>query len=918
MMHQQSRCFFKLALVFGLIAGVLGGAWQPARAQTNVNAWSEPVNLSKSGQTVLSFITADSSGAMHAYWLDRLNGIQYSHNGGQGWSKPGKASFPITTGELTATGGRVLLLPRLIGGNRGWIYFFWQNGEGLHYSAANSANGRPITSWSGDILLANSSASYDVLMDANGVIHVVYVQPSDQKGSPAGVYYLRSVNYGSNWSLPVLLYASSYYRNLILETEAPPAENSVDLSLATLDDQKIIFVAFDNQPRKRVFVTRSLDNGVKWEDAFEVDAPLPGAGLTFPGQIHVSARAGQALLAWQVRQSDTVCFTYYRNSDDGGATWNAGQRVYTPFTGCAEQFDFLTQYSQSALLLSSANGLTYLNAWDGRSWAGYQLQSALSSFIDPETQDNVAFAVGGWAMKGGDQLAVIGNDRGAGGDTWFLLRPLDDVSSWFAGEPGWKITPEMELFSGSVSDLQVIGESSETLHAFWVQEEIVPVDTDVLVAVEPRRVVYYASLEDDRWSEPVQILRAPQLAALPGANAHRDDLTDLAVASGPDDRLWAAWKNSTGGEVYFSWARASAASSVAEWADPAVIATIPITATDFSMAVDRGGWIHIAYVVPVNEGRGVYLVQSHDQGKTWSNAVLAFDAQSQKWERVASPSLAAAADGSLWVLFSHQPVGSNALARGLYGIHSPDRGVTWSAPETVSLEHVLWNRMLVQPDLTLHRLWLEQKDGDQALLFHQESTDGGRTWGRVARISDAAGSPGPAAAAIDRAGQIHLAQLLEDSQQRLLLRYWLWNGGAWEVQDDYDLGEGRLDAGKNLVGLGISPLGRLGVVASRSLIGSDAYRWDSLLVGLDRPVTVPAVIATPLPPLPTETGEPQPSPSLPPAVTPTIDLAVLHQGNPSTGGGTMGGLIIALMASLFVIGVGAVVAVIRSRRRNGG
>ena len=296
--------------------------------------------------------------------------------------------------------------------------------------------------------------------------------------------------------------------------------------------------------------------------------------------------------------------------------------------------------------------------------------------------------------------------------------------------------------------------------------------------------------------------------------------------------------------------------------------TIPISATDLSVVIDRGGWIHVIYVIPVNEGRGVYLVQSRDQGKTWGNAVLAFDGQTANWERVADPSLAVAADGSLWALFSQQPVVNGEQASGLYSVHSTDRGVTWSSVETISKERVLQNRMLAHADRALHRIWLEQSGSSEAMLFYQVSSDGGATWGRVTRISDASDSPGPAAAAVDAAGQLHLVQILEDQQQRLLLRYWLWNGSRWDAQEDFDLGGGRLSTMAQ-VGLGITSKGQLGAAVGRALVGSDAYQPDSLLMGLSRPVTLPEIAATALPPLPTETATPPAAATETPAPTPT-------------------------------------------------
>jgi len=88
-------------------------------------------------------------------------------------------------------------------------------------------------------------------------------------------------------------------------------------------------------------------------------------------------------------------------------------------------------------------------------------------------------------------------------------------------------------------------------------------------------------------------------------------------------------------------------------------------------------------------------------------------------------------------------------------------------------------------------------------------------------------------------------------------------------------------------------------------------------VGFNRPVSLPQIVETPLPPLPTEVVEPSPQPSETPEATPTIDLTTLNQSGPSTGGSTVGGVVIALVASLLVIGGGAGIAITRSRKMRG-
>ncbi|GAP13448.1 protein containg BNR repeat-like domain [Longilinea arvoryzae] len=922
-MHSKIRhmfgCLFRLLGAACLGAGLLGGMVHPAQAQASIDGWSQPVNLSNSGETQAPIITADSSGVFHAFWLDRQAGFLYSHTTSTGWTKPRPVIFPVSRETILSRDLTGIGLPVLISAPRNREYLFWQSDGGLRYSVGSTANGRTLEDWQAGGFVSSSVADYDAMVDADGVLHLAYVQPEDLSGMPAGVYYLRSLDSGGSWSSPRQLYSSSYYRSLLqLDLSTVPPKNSVDIAVNQVGDEKTVFVAFDNQPRNRVLVARSLDGGTKWEEAVEVDGPSVTSGVSSPGDIHVSALGKDVVLTWQVKQSDTVCFSYFRSSSDSGSKWSANQRMNTPFPGCADQTNFITGYGPDSVLVTSASGLVYLSAWNGEVWSDYYLQPSLSSFTDPEALDTVTFGLTGFALSGTDQLVAIGFDSGSGKDTWVLTRSLKDIPSWFPSQLGWKAAETLQTLNEKVSDLQIVGNGSQRLHAFWTQDEILTVEAGALVQPVASQVVYYSYLENNRWSVPTMILRARQTSVAAGTAAQTNDVARLSVAMGPDDRLWAVWQNSPGGDTYFSWARASAAGSVNEWSASQAIATIPLNAGGYSVVIDRGGVVNVVYSVPVNEGRGVFLVQSWDQGATWSNPIQIFDGAAAGWQIVSNPVAAVAVDGSLYVLFGQQSAAGFGSIDGLSAAFSKDRGAAWSGAESVTTEQVLWYQVLAQDARIIHRFWMEKSADNQILLLHQFSGDGGVSWGRVERISDSRDEPRKVSAVFDSAGRIHLVQLIEDQQtEHLLLEYWLWDGESWNASDNRDLGAGVVDDVASL-STGITLEGALGTLLSRSVAGNDPYHLETMLLSVNRLVEVPKVVSTALPPLPTETALPLVKPTATQAPTPTIDSAVLQQGSPSSGGGTLGGLIIGLIASVLVVGGGFGYAFFRLRKRNGG
>ena len=69
------------------------------------------------------------------------------------------------------------------------------------------------------------------------------------------------------------------------------------------------------------------------------------------------------------------------------------------------------------------------------------------------------------------------------------------------------------------------------------------------------------------------------------------------------------------------------------------------------LVVDGASRIVVAYAVSINEDRGIYVVQSTDNGDTWSLPRQVFDAVRAEWERVEQPKICLGTDGILHLSF---------------------------------------------------------------------------------------------------------------------------------------------------------------------------------------------------------------------------------------------------------------------------
>jgi hypothetical protein len=658
-----------------------------------------------------------------------------------------------------------------------------------------------------------------------------------------------------------------------------------------------LYLTWDNRPRKEVFLSVSRDGGQTWTDPTLIDRPDPQRGLATPFNPMAAARGAGVMLSWQVGEPGASCRQYFQWSPDGGVTFSEPLPLLTQFFSCPQENKFFTSGDGNLVLMSTILDNVNLSAWDGERWSQPQLQGILRGFEDPQVLAQVRLGCRHFAISTNSRLYIVGCDQAGGGDVWITSRSLLDTESWLGTPPVWSSPEVVAENTNGFSDPLLVFDGAGNLHAFWSQVD------ESGTTLTGRSAIFYARWDGERWSNPTPIL----------ASAGEDYWRASAAYDG-ERRLLITWSGRDSGNVYFAWASASQALRSVEWTNPQVIPAIrPAGSTPFILS-GSGERVWITYTIPVNEGRGVYLVESLDHGITWSEPIVVFDAALAGWEMVDRPRLALTGDGNLHAVFERysQPGGSGSL--GLYYSRSEDGGETWNAPALVSESPLKWSHIYSDGAQTLHRLWQESGSG---AVWHAYSTNSGIRWSRAELLPALSRSSATASAAIDRGGLLHVFGSVQQTGGELVMQHWTRAGASWRAQESFQLAA---SSNQQVYGVSaaISPDGQLGLVyrlatvdaESRSPIERLAFTGRTLQV--DQAPPLPTLVPDPTP-TPTQTPTPGPQP------TPTIDPALLQQGEDVRGSGsgdnqTVGLILGAGLGTMLVaLGFGAVLI---AKRRN--
>jgi len=735
-------------LIFLIFLETSYGNVSKSYAQSLVN-WSDLVNLSGSGSASNPLLLIDQDGFFHVLWVDKIdkNYMYVESKDGLSWSSPKNIKFPFKVTDSP---------PVLVAGTDRLIHVFWRDEKNiLYYSKMLRDDFSNPTAWE-TISLAESVAEFDIVNDNQNILHLTYLRNENSDAAPAGIYYRQSNNNGASWSGAVKLYESQYFRSLA------PKDIHIRITVSGEPDAEKVFVAWDNQAQKRVFIAKSIDGGLSWAGAQQIIGPEADPGFSAPFNVEAHAVDNKVLILWQVEKLGARCTQYSQWSTDGGDHWDEPVKILPELTTCPEKMQFIMQDKNLSIFLFSAQGDLALIAWDGARWSRPQIQSKLSALSNPVTYDAILFRCQQMSFYA-DQLFVVGCDEGSGGDIWFTSRALDSLEKWFPPPSAWSPPTLLTFPSQKISSLSsVVYENN--INALWVQSLLSKTSIN-------ESNIQYARWDGKQWSKPVSIIQG--LNRLP---------TQLAATVDSQGKLLLTWVDN--GDLFFSWADSAVANTPTEWAQLIFLPSPSKLNSSPDILVDASGRIVVVYAVPLNEGRGIYAIQSTNFGETWSQPVKIFDAASANWDLVDQPKISLTGDGRLHILFTRYSALDDKQPMGLYYSRSMDGGNVWSEPMLVSEQSVQWSNIIGYDKQTVHRLW-QERDESTISTYHQISRDGGETWDSVIKISSIKGKIIRTTSDIDQAGNLHLIQLV--SEDGLVMQDWKSDGSRWMIQEIKDL-----------------------------------------------------------------------------------------------------------------------------------
>lgn len=803
-------------------------------AAQSADSWSEPENLSQSGSASDPSMVIDSDGVYHILWLDEFAGPIYVTGDGTEWSEPRLVNLPF--GDS---------IPTLASDDSGYIHAFWRDSEGtLYYGRARANAFHSPSAWGLRAQLAESALEMDVVKDDQGNMHLSYVRPIESSEFPAGIYYRQIRTGTSTWSSPVLLYESPYFRSLSVE------DSNVDVSTGLVDDQVQVYVAWDNQPRERVYLIKSGDGGQNWDIPREIDKPDTGIGTRGSANIRVDAGGSSVLLIWQANHNEANCDQFYQFSHDAGITWSSRQRMNEEFVVCPQDNQILAVEDGSLLLMKGIE--VYLQAWNGDIWSEPQYQQSLTAFIDPDTDRLVDFNCQQASIVGGASLYVVGCDDDVGKDIWLINRQLFDLESWYPEEAVWSAEASVTNREEKISSPALVSDSQERMHAVWSQSDSTSPDG-------LGDAIFYSRWEDGQWTPPEKVIDPSEGKA-----------EQPAITIGEQDQLFLVWSGGQDGEIYFSSADAGQAIVPSSWKEPVQLPSLSLAGSSPSIVVADEGVIYVAYAIPLNESRGIYVVISRDGGQTWSEPQQVFNAEAAGWSMVDGSRLASTDQDHLHILWTQSTLPSGRGPLALLYSNSVDGGDTWSAPQVIVENPVAWSQVVGIGDAVVQRIW-QETGSSGTTMWHEESLDNGESWFRTVPVSVFGDTEGYPSLTADGGGRLHLLLPVRRSAESIVVQHWLYDDGRWSAERNLELTFPTNVEIDSIVGQ-ISDSGNLGVLIADTLQFAENYSHQFQLSFFHRLLEIPTSANTQSQPTATSvTITPSPEatePSVQPTLTP--------------------------------------------------
>jgi hypothetical protein len=820
-----------------------GATWEypaPIAAPTQAPAvlrasddWSNATPLAAGAAQPFALVGAPD-GRQQAFWWDGA-GLKSARFDGQAWGQPLPLPIEMPAGPEGATVTVPLgEAPTIADDGRGHALALW-----LAAPAAGEANAlwysaMPVGGdvWSTPVALADDVLDWAFCADPAGGVHLLYVRVATQTVDAVEISYIGSAG-SAEWTLPQSVATS--------DLAGWWQGGAVTLTVAA-DGAGHIIAAWQGAS-SGPSLSASQDGGSTWSEAILLDDPEARPHLP----LLLAADKGEFILMWEPADSMTAVGVYQQHSQDGGLTWSSSQRVLDgPLLATADPSPLYASSGRTMLLTQGDQGRIALRAWLGAQggadvWGGWSQPRNLDlSFAEPDS-DRVLMLSGVEFAVAGSVLGGVGLDQD--GRLWALCLNLADLS--WASEPPQPWQEPTRLSEGTQlrGPATMVADGQGQFHALWSEQAATGGVSSALI---------YARHDGVRWTRPAAVLRSP------AGGANQPVLTVLA------DRLHAVWSGGAEGAIYTSSSFTRDAYAAGSWSEAETLPSPPdvVSLQEPHIVAGLDGALHVVYVAPLNEGRGVYYTHSEDAGASWSQAVAVFDAAAAGWAMVAEPTLAVDVDGALYVAWLRGALPIPSARLGVYLAHSHDGGTHWSAPMTLREGAFDAPKLVLSQRGVVHALWRDATG--TRVWWQRSSSDGGESWGAATQVRGTRGLIGQIAVLTDWNGTLHLlgAGLSASAAQPTLAQAtWRDAQGRWETEGSWLLG--RVTLGEEGVFAAFAPRqGRLGALVRVGFPGGEAIAPGWLY-------TERAIAPVTALPAPVAAREPTPTPGPTPVPTPT-------------------------------------------------
>ncbi len=854
MLGKRQVLQFGLMLTVGLLAGILG-IHQLAAAQSGVNLWTTPVNISKSGGASQPAIAVAPDGRLHALWWDSINGEEYAQTTtatGLDWTAPMTVTQIYGERRLVRsveTGKTSLVLQppldlQMLSDSEGRVYAFWRDVEKQLSSAEWDG-----TRWGDATVLADATLGIAPAADNKGAVHLVYVRSQDSPLGPPGLYY-RSTS-GQQWTDPVLVYTSLYYRTMNPE--------QVIASVASNGTGQVI-IAWDDPGSGQSMYVLSSDSGRTWGTPQGV-SKSPENPIVY-GYV-TSAPNGDFIVLGRDASAPGCKLNLWR-STDGGRTWAGPSLLSAEFSHCPQRMRFSLGSDSRLWLLglpplegAGASGdVAALAAWDGEAWS---VPGEVSwSFQDKATGREVSLGSLDLSLAG-PGVGVVGTN--AEGDVWAIRNALTLDLLAPAFKPVWDSSEAVsdQQTSAQVKDVPaLVADQQGRLYALW---------SETPALSEPGQALYIALRDNGRWSRSTRVFQpAATTESAPTGNASIQVAEQPALGLDSSSRLHALWRGGGQAEILYSWTSVGDALLPSTWSTPVALPMPGRPGSWPDLAVDPvSDGLYAIYAVPYNERRGIYFVQSNDRGTTWSSPTVVFDAAASGQDSVDKPRLMLDAETSiLHAVWLQTTLVGEPHGQAVMYARSTDKGQTWSAPVTLTVGASDWPRLAVVGADQIYVVWNRPPVGVDASTAPSEvrgifSSDGGQRWTESQNISGIEVT-GPVGLASDGAGGLLLLGIGQASSGEAMLLYSHWDGRVWSKVELSGLGQDGV-SGNAVTAVSVSASHSLVAVMRESVKLSDGRGQFKLMATVREIAALPPVKLMPtFTPLPSVTPTLTPSP----------------------------------------------------------